>query len=184
VESGAAEGMLTREERERILARLPDPFIQKYLKCVAVHICTLPVTQVFSVFLAVWAYFYLGNTWQESLAWALGILVLFQVIPISPGSIVRGTYVVYLMVKEWNVRNYWLAALISYWKYIGYLGFPLQMVKTFPVLARFMAGRWATKMVGFIPVFGERGALLEHYVFDLFFNIPLSVKRRCSRARR
>jgi hypothetical protein len=29
-----------------------------------------------------------------------------------------------------------------------------------------------------VPVFGERGGLLEHIVFDTFFNLPLSLKRR------
>jgi hypothetical protein len=28
-----------------------------------------------------------------------------------------------------------------------------------------------------VPVFGESGALLEHGVFDLFFNVPLSLSR-------
>ncbi|HPG66130.1 MAG TPA: hypothetical protein PLO37_04735 [Candidatus Hydrogenedentes bacterium] len=181
IEAGAAEGMLTSAEKEAILARVPDPFIQKYLKCVAVHVCTLPVTQVVSVIIAIWGFFYLGKSWQEGLLWAGAILAAFQGTPISPGSITRGTYVVYLMIRERNVRNYWLAVLVSYWHYIGYLGFPLQMVKEFPSLARFMGGRWATKMVGFIPVFGERGALLEHWVFDTFFNVPLTVKRRFTR---
>ena len=178
VEDGAREGMLTAEEKDRILERVPDPYIQKYLKCVAVHICTLPITQVVSVAAAVWAFLFLGKTYAESTAWALGILAAFQITPISPGSFVRGMYVVYLMIKERNWRNYWIAVLVSFWKYVGYLGFPLQMVGKFPALARFMAGRWATRMVGFIPVFGERGALLEHWVFDLFFNVPLSMKRR------
>ncbi|MBN2311083.1 MAG: hypothetical protein JXR94_19055, partial [Candidatus Hydrogenedentes bacterium] len=164
-----------------ILERVPDPFIQKYLKCVAVHICTLPITQVASVAVAIYAYFRFGESWEESGAYATAVLAAFQVLPVSPGSFVRGTYVLYLMIKERNWRNYWIAALVSYWHYIGYLGFPLQMVTEFPALARFMAGRWATRMVGFIPVFGERGALLEHWVFDAFFNIPLTIRRRFGR---
>ena len=181
VESGAAEGMLTPEEEEHILGRVSDPYIQKYLKCVAVHVCTLPITQVVSLVMALWALFFMGKSWAEGTAWALGILAAFQATPISPGSLVRGTYVVYLMIKERNWRNYWIAVLVSYWHYVGYLGFPLQMVGEFPSLARFMAGRWATKMVGVIPVFGERGALFEHWVFDVFFNIPLTLKRRFTR---
>ena len=177
VERGADEGMLTSEEKDRILGQVSDPYIQKYLKCLAVHICTLPITQVVSLALAVWGLFYLGKTWKEGLLWAGVILAVFQGLPISPGSIVRGTYVVYLMIKERNWRNYWIAVLVSYWHYVGYLGFPLQMAGEFPSLARFMAGHWATKMVRFIPVFGERGALLEHWVFDAFFNVPLSLKR-------
>ncbi|HEO71743.1 MAG TPA: hypothetical protein ENN80_10820 [Candidatus Hydrogenedentes bacterium] len=184
VEDGAVQGMLTEEEKEHILERVPDPFIQKYLKCVAVHVCTLPITQVISVVVALWGFFYLGKTWQEGVLWAGAILAAFQGTPISPGSLVRGSYVVYLMIKERNVRNYWVAALVSFWHYVGYLGFPLQMVREFPSLARFMAGRWATKMVGFIPVFGERGALLEHWVFDVFFNVPLTLRRRFSREHR
>jgi hypothetical protein len=81
------------------------------------------------------------------------------------------------VIRERNLRDYWLAALVSFWKYIGYLGFPLQMVAHDPALARFLAGRWAKNAVRFVPVFGERGGLLEHMVFDLFFNLPLSVKR-------
>ncbi|MDZ7261895.1 MAG: hypothetical protein ONB05_07310, partial [candidate division KSB1 bacterium] len=178
VMAGYEEGMLTNEEKDRILERVKDPFIQKYLKCVAVHICTLPVTQVVSVILAIYAMIRFGNTWQESMAYAVGVLAFFQATPVSPGSITRGSYVLYLMIKERNWRDYWVAALVSFWHYIGYLGFPLQMVTKFPSLSRLMAGRWATSMVRIIPVFGERGALLEHWVFDLFFNLPLSLRRK------
>jgi len=183
VNEGARQGMLTPDEQRHVLERVPDPFIQKYLKCVAVHVCTLPITQVISVVVAIWAALRYGQTWAEAWAYALGVLAAFQFLPWSPGSLVRGTYVLYLMIRERNWRNYWLALIVSYWHYIGYLGFPLQMVKEFPTLARFMAGRWATKMAGIIPVFGEKGALLEHWVFDLFFNVPLSIRRRFSRWR-
>jgi len=178
VEDGARRGMLTAAEREHILERIPDPFIQKYLKCVAVHFCTLPVTQIVSFMVAVYAYWKFGDTWQESLKWAAGIIVAFQFLPISPGSLVRGLYVAYLIVRERNIKNYWIAMLLSFWHYIGYLSFPIQMVGEFPGLARYMAGRWATKMVGIVPVFGEEGALFEHWAFDTFFNRPVSLKKR------
>ena len=178
IEDGAKRGMLTSEEKQHVLDRVPDPFIQKYLKCVAVHVCTLPITQVISVVVAAYAAIRFGQTWAEAWVYALGTLAAFQFLPVSPGSFVRGTYVLYLMIRERNWRNYWLALIVSYWHYIGYLGFPLQMVKEFPTLSRFMAGRWATKITSIIPVFGESGALLEHWVFDLFFNVPLTVKRR------
>ncbi len=118
-----------------------------------------------------------GQSWGESVAYALAVLAVFQVTPISPGSIARGSYVLYLVISERNLRNYSVAVLVSFWKYIGYLGFPLQMVRQYPALSRLMAGRWAKSMANFVPVFGETGGLLEHAVFDLFFNLPLSVKR-------
>lgn len=177
VHQGRAEGMLTPVEEARIIEHIKDPFIQKYLKCVAVHFCTLPVTQVVAVIVAAYVVIRYGETWQQGMLYATGVLAFFQATPISPGSIVRGTFVLYLMIRERNVRNYWLAALISFWHYIGYLAFPIQMVSHYPALARFMGGRWATRVVHFVPVFGERGALLEHWAFDLFFNLPITLRR-------
>jgi hypothetical protein len=87
-------------------------------------------------------------------------------------------FVLYLMIRERDIKNYYIAAPVAFIHVIGYLAFPLQMVAHDPALARFMAGRWATSAVRFVPVFGERGGLLEHFVFDVFFNFPLSLKRR------
>jgi hypothetical protein len=48
-----------------------------------------------------------------------------------------------------------------------------------------MAGHWATEAVHMVPVFGENGALLERWVFNLFYNWPLTLRRRMqSRAQR
>jgi hypothetical protein len=172
---GEKDGMLTAEERAHLEGVVKDPFIVRYLKCLGVHFATLPVTQIVSVTLgAAWAVWLLakGHAWEEALG-AFGLTVaIFQVIPISPGSICRGVFVVYLMIKERNLRDYIIAAPVSFMKYIGYLAFPLQMTTTYPHLARFMASRWATNMVHIVPVFGEKGALMEHWIFDTFFNRP------------
>jgi len=172
---GEKDGMLTPEERAELEGVVKDPFIVRYLKCLGVHFATVPVTQIVSVLVgAIWALWLLAHnhSWGEAIG-AFGLTVaVFQVIPISPGSICRGGFVVYLMIKERNLRDYIIAAPVSFLKYIGYLAFPLQMTTTYPNLARFMASRWATQMVHIIPVFGEQGALMEHWIFDLFFNRP------------
>jgi hypothetical protein len=113
-------------------------------------------------------------------AWGigLGIIALFQVTPISPGSLVRGLYVLYLVIKERNFKDYNIAVFLGFFKYIGYLAFPIQMAYRYPVLARFMASHWANETVHIVPVFGESGALLEHWVFCLFYNWPLTIRRR------
>jgi hypothetical protein len=118
-----------------------------------------------------------GRGWGEAAKWFAYIVALFQVIPVSPGSLCRGGFVAYLMIRERNVKDYLVAAPLSFVKYIGYLAFPLQMTATYPQLARFMASRWATSMVHVVPVFGEHGALLEHWIFDLFFNLPQRMAR-------
>ena len=181
VAMGRQEGMLTDEEADAVTRQIKDPFIQKYLRCLAVHLCTVPITQVVMVVAgaAVTAYCltYKGLGWAESLGYGTAAGALIQLSPISPGSITRGVFVLYLMIRERDIRNYYIAAPVSFIHVLGYLAFPLQMVEHDPALARFMAGRWAKNIVHIVPVFGETGGLLEHAVFDAFFNLPLSIRR-------
>lgn len=179
ISRGERQGMLTGSEASTIRTQIKEPFIQKYLKSLAVHVCTVPVTQIVSVIVAIiYVRLHPEFSWQEASVRAGIILGLFQVTPISPGSIVRGLYVTFLVLKERNYKDYNIAFILSFFKYIGYLAFPIQMAYRYPDLARFMAGHWATEAVHFVPVFGERGALLEHGIFDLFYNYPLTVRRR------
>lgn len=178
VSEGRKKHILADEDAGIILSQIKEPFIQKYLKSLAVHVCTLPVTQVVSVIVAL-IYIAMHPEMPRAQAWGigLGIIALFQVIPISPGSLVRGFYVLYLVVRERNFKDYNIAVFLGFFKYIGYLAFPIQMTYRFPVLARFMAGYWASESVHVVPVFGESGALLEHWVFRLFYNWPLTIRR-------
>jgi hypothetical protein len=179
VVEGKKKHLVSEEDARVILTQVSEPFIQKYLKSLAVHLCTLPVTQIVSVLLAI-TYVAMHPEMPRGQAWmiGLGIIALFQVIPISPGSLVRGLYVLYLVVRERNFKDYNIAVFLGFFKYIGYLAFPIQMAYRYPSLARFMAGHWATEAVHIVPVFGERGALMEHEVFYLFYNWPLTIRRR------
>ena len=175
VELGHREGTLDAEERETILGHVRDEFIVKYLKCLAVHFATLPVTQSVSVLVGAGAAAHMlatGGSWGDAGLRFAAVLVIFQVIPVSPGSLCRGAYVLYIVIRERDFRDYMIAVPLSFVKYIGYFAFPFQMATTYPELSRFMASRWATHAVHVVPVFGEKGALLEHMVFDLFFNVP------------
>jgi len=179
VEEGRDKHLLTTEDAELILSQVDEPFVQKYLQSLAVHLCTLPVTQIVSVAVAI-TYILMHPEMPRGQAYAigLGIVALFQVVPISPGSLTRGLYVVYLVIRERNFKDYNIAVFLGFFKYIGYLAFPIQMAYRYPALARFMAGHWATEAVHVVPVFGERGALLEHGIFSLFYNRPLTIRRR------
>jgi hypothetical protein len=176
---GQKKHMLSDEDAQIILSRISEPFIQKYLKSLAVHVCTLPVTQVVSVTVAI-IYVLTHPEMPRAQAWGigLGIIALFQVVPISPGSLTRGLYVLYLVIKERNFKDYNIAVFLGFFKYVGYLAFPIQMTYHYPALSRFMAGHWATEAVHVVPVFGERGALLEHWIFCLFYNWPLTIRLR------
>ena len=182
VTEGKKKHILTDEDAEIICLQVKEPYIQKYLKSLAVHVCTLPVTQIVSVIVS-WIYVrtHPGLSKPEATLAVAGILLLFQITPISPGSLVRGFYVLYLVIKERNFKDYNIAVFLGFFKYIGYLAFPIQMAYHYPALARFMASHWATEAVHIVPVFGERGALLEHWVFCLFYNWPLTIRRRMRR---
>ncbi len=179
VSEGKKKYILSNEDAGVILSQIKEPFIQKYLKSLAVHVCTLPVSQVVSVTVAI-IYVLMHPEMPKTQSWAigLGIIALFQVTPISPGSLVRGVYVLYLVIKERNFKDYNIAVFLGFFKYIGYLAFPIQMAYRYPVLARFMAAHWANESVHIVPVFGEAGALLEHWVYCLFYNWPLTIMRR------
>ena len=179
VTEGKDKHLLNDEDAGIILSQIKEPYIQKYLKSLAVHVCTLPVTQVVSVLVAI-LYVVMHPEMPRTQAYAIGIgiIALFQVVPISPGSLVRGLYVLYLVIREKNFKDYNIAVFLGFFKYIGYLAFPIQMTYRYPALARFMAGHWATEAVHVVPVFGERGALLEHKIFNLFYNWPLTLRNR------
>lgn len=179
IASGQRNGILTADEADHINGQIQEPFIQKYLKSLAVHVCTLPVTQIVSVALAViYVRTHPELTWKQASMAAGMILALFQVTPVSPGSFARGLYTTFLVLKERNFKDYKAALSLSYFKYIGYLAFPIQMAYRYPELARFMASHWATGAVHIVPIFGEKGAWLEHFVFDTFYNLPLTIQRR------
>jgi hypothetical protein len=83
-----------------------------------------------------------------------------------------------MVIKDKNFKDYNIALFLSYFKYVGYLAFPIQMTYRYPAMARFMASHWATDASHIVPVFGERGALLERWVFGLCYNWPLTIRRR------
>jgi hypothetical protein len=176
VQDGKRKHILTDEDAETILTQLNEPYIQRYLISLVVHLLTLPITQIVSVTIAWFYYIKTGDKLGAG-----GIVVLFQFLPISPGSIVRGLYAVAIAVYDRSFKDYNIAVFLSFFKYIGYLAFPIQMSYHYPALARFMASHWATEATHIVPVFGERGALLEHWVFRLFYNWPLTIRRRMPR---
>jgi hypothetical protein len=173
VAEGGKKHILTDDDAETILSQLSERYIQRYLISLVVHLLTIPITQIVS---GIVAYIYWRKTGSK--IGAGGILVLFQVIPISPGSICRGLWAVGLAIYDRDFKNYNIAVFLSFVKYIGYLAFPIQMTYHYPALARFMAAHWSTEAVHIVPVFGEHGALLEHWVFRLFYNWPLTLRRR------
>jgi hypothetical protein len=173
VQEGRKNHILTDEDAETILSQLKERYIQRYLISLVVHLLTLPVTQIVFFIIGWYVAKKTGSTVAGIATFGIG-----QIIPISPGSFCRGLWAVGIAIYDRSFRDYNIAVFLSFAKYIGYLGFPIQMTYHYPALARFMAAHWATQTVHIVPVFGERGALLEHWIFRLFYNWPLTIRRR------
>ena len=79
VTEGQAKRIVTPEDAQTILSQIKEPFIQKYLKSLAVHVCTLPVTQVVAVIVAV-IYVMMHPEMPTAQAWAIGfgIVAIFR----------------------------------------------------------------------------------------------------------
>ena len=182
VAEGQKKHILTDDDTSTILSQIKEPYIQKYLVSLVVHLLLMPTTHIVAIICAI-VYVQMHPELPRAEAWAIGgaIVLLFQVIPISPGSIARGCYTVSLAIHDRSFKDYNIALFLSFFKYIGYLAFPIQMTYRYPAMARFMAGHWSTEIVHVVPVFGEQGALLERWVFCLFYNWPLTIRRRMAR---
>ncbi|HIJ67014.1 MAG TPA: hypothetical protein HPP87_01900 [Planctomycetes bacterium] len=179
VVDGKKKHIITDEDGDTILSQLKERYIQRYLVSLVVHILTAPITQIVSIAVS-WIYVktHPELSGAQASAAVTGILLGFQITPISPGSIVRGIYTTILALYDRNFKDYNIAIFLSYVKYIGYLAFPIQMNYRYPAISRFMAAHFATEATHIVPVFGERGALLEHWVFRVFYNWPLTIRRR------
>lgn len=176
---GKKKHIITDEDGNTILSHLNERYIQRYLVSLVVHLLTLPVTQIVSgIHIIVWNMTHPEATAAERTAVSFAIAAIYQIVPISPGSFCRGLYTTLLAIHDRNFKDYNIALFVSYFKYVGYLAFPIQMSYHYPAISRFMAAHWATDATHIVPVFGERGALLEHWVFCLFYNWPLTIRRR------
>ncbi len=117
VEQGKKKRIISTSDADEIIKTIKEPFIQKYLKSLAVHICLMPTTHVVAIALAVY-FIWTHPDMPRAQAYAigLGILALFQVIPVSPGSLARGFYVLFLVIRERNFKDYSVATLPSPYK--------------------------------------------------------------------
>jgi len=179
VSEGKKKHIITDEDGNTILSQLNERYIQRYLVSLVVHLLTLPITQIVSgIHIIVWNMAHPEATGAQRTAISFAIGAIYQIVPISPGSFCRGLYTTLLAIHDRNFKDYNIALFVSYFKYIGYLAFPIQMTHHYPAISRFMAAHWATDATHIVPVFGERGALLEHWVFCLFYNWPLTIRHR------
>ncbi|MBN2583409.1 MAG: hypothetical protein JXL80_10090, partial [Planctomycetes bacterium] len=140
IDQAHRDGALSDEEYADLRPKAADPYIRTYLLCLGGHMATAPITQVVGIIITIWCWVYYQWTWEQAATRGAAIMATLQALPISPGSICRALIVLTVMIAKRNIRDFWIAALLSGVKYLGYLAFPIQMVRHYPILARLMAG--------------------------------------------
>jgi len=72
VEQGKKKRIITTSDADEILKTIKEPFIQKYLKSLAVHICLMPTTHVVATGLAIY-FIWTHPDMPRAQAWAIGL---------------------------------------------------------------------------------------------------------------
>ncbi|MHC4761618.1 MAG: hypothetical protein ACYS9H_09785 [Planctomycetota bacterium] len=119
VTQGKKKHILSDEDADTILSQVNEPYIQKYLVSLVVHLMTLPVTQVVGLIIAVINWKARNLAWDDAMAQGALIMGALQVVPLSPGSFCRGLYTTILAIRDRNFKDYNIALFLSYFKYVG-----------------------------------------------------------------
>lgn len=178
--------MIQHDTAARLMVQADDPFIRAYLFGLALHTAMLPATSLV-VLLGCTLHGHAHGWGTARTAECLAVVgAFFAVSPVSPGSLMRGLAVLIWVIRRKQLKGFKTALFCSFWRYIGMSAFPIQMVTTFPELARLLAARSTRRMTRLVPVLGRPGGRLEYWLFTLLFNVPIRFmkKRKSGRQRR
>lgn len=118
--------------------------------------------------------------------------------PISPSGVLRFFYVLARLVIElpanllrrdpghspWRLILARLVALLaSPWRWFGNLFPLLEISAVYTRLAFVLAEYYAVRIADSVPIYGGPGKLLEYWVFQVSFNLPLSLHHELKRRR-
>jgi hypothetical protein len=184
-----ARGVVPPEKAGALLGQVREPRLQGFIRDLGLS----AGLDVFSrlAYLALGLY---GLTTGDLLPLGLAALA-----PISPSGVLRFVYVLGRLLGElpavlqrrdpgYAPGRLFLARLaallVAPWRWIGNL-FPLLEISTvYTRLAFVLAEYYAVRLADTVPVYGGPGKLLEFWVFQVFFNLPLSVQYELRRKRR
>jgi hypothetical protein len=177
IAAGEKDGMLTTEERAHLEGVVKDPFIVRYLKCLGVHFATVPITQIVSVICSV-------------PIWAVWLLTKRTFVGRGPrrlrpdGCALSGNadFTRFHLPRRLcglsddqrtqparlhHRRPRFLFKI----RRLPRLPAPddHHLPAPCPLYGQPLGHQYGTHV---IPVFGEKGALMEHWIFDSFFNRP------------
>lgn len=180
-------GYVSREEADVFTSVAGSDTMQHYITGIMVTIALQPASEIVLLSLAAG----LGAHWLSDITsfhslwkvlwqvmgnlgwWAPPLIVLFCAI--SPAGIMRFTFCLIQWLRYRRVP-YGTALSLSLWRAIGDLAFMLQIAKTYPQFSAYLLTSSICHLVNIIPVFGERGGLLNIWVATVLLSWPASFK--------
>lgn len=114
-----------------------------------------------------------ARTLQHIGWWMLPAAVAIAMI--SPAGVLRFGYCLVQWARNRHVP-YGIATALAYIRGVGDLAFMVQIAKTYPQFSGYLLTSSLCHLVNMVPVFGERGGLLNIWVATVFLSWPASLK--------
>jgi len=172
-------GYVSREEAEVFVSTAGADAMQQYITGIMVTIALLPASEITFVLLAAAGLASIKDfeSLREGLRalgwWALplGLMLLTM----SPGGVMRFLYCVCQWIRHPRV-SYAAASALALFRAVGYLSFPVQIARTYPQFSGYLLTWSVCHLVNMVPVFGERGGLLNIWATTVLLSWPASAR--------
>jgi len=180
IEQQAEKGVVATEQVETLREQVGEARMQGFMRDLGVAAGLETASKL--LYVALVAY---GLSAKDFLPLAVALLG-----PISPSGIARAAYVLAQLARNLPhiVKNKdrkllltrALGTISAPWRVVGNAFAPLEMFAYYNDMSLLLCDYYVSKMVNAIPVFGGEGKLLEHWVFQASYNLPISAKRAVS----
>lgn len=171
------KGIVTPQQVDRLRAQAGERRMQSFLRDAGLTIGLELFAKLLYILLGVY-----GFRTRNFLP--LGVAILS---PIAPSGIVRAIYVLVQWILELPAilrsrdyrlfRTRLLGMAAAPWRFVGNLFAPLEMFAYYSEMSLVLGDYLASKMAAMVPVLGGRGKILEYWMLNLTYNLPLSLKR-------
>jgi hypothetical protein len=170
-------GVLVEDRIGPLKLQIGEPLMQRFVRDLGFTFGLEIFAKILYLGLAVY-----GLLHQNFLLFGAAVLS-----PIPPSGAVRAVYVFAQFVADLPrilkdrdkklLFARWIGLAFAPWRGWGNLFAIFEMFTYYSEISLLLGNTVASRMVAFIPVLGGKGKLLEYWVFQAAYNIPLSFRR-------
>jgi hypothetical protein len=180
IDQQAEKGVVAVEQLKMLREQVGEARMQGFMRDLGIAAGLETASKILYVALAAYAL-----SAKDFLPLAVAVLG-----PISPSGIARAAYVLAQLTLNLPhiVKNKdgkllltrALGTISAPWRIVGNVFAPLEMFAYYNDMSLLLCDYYVSKMVNAIPVFGGEGKLLEHWAFQIAYNLPISARRAVS----